>query len=268
MSFKYALLSFLAFCVCFFTSLKNYELWTHPLDSGPEIVAEKKAEEKPKALQAMEPQKDPNSARSYILIAEKNIFSPERKDFPIAVPVEQSKTNVRPQVVLCGVTIAEDYQAASVTNPGRTLRKGERETLTLKMGEKIGEYKLAKVSPDRILLENNGDSFEVLLYDPKAPKKRMEVRAESKPAAITSSQPTPAPSQGEAPKTIPAQQTAEAPKEPVQQSVVPPSPRPVSARPSFPQSLRGGRSPVYPRGSYPPVAGASAGATTQEPAGN
>jgi FKBP-type peptidyl-prolyl cis-trans isomerase len=78
-------------------------------------------------------------------------------------------------VILYGVTIAGDFQAASLVNPGRPLKKGERETMTVKIGEKIGEYKLAKIQPDRITMESNGDSFEVLLYDSRNPKKRMEV---------------------------------------------------------------------------------------------
>jgi len=44
--------------------------------------------------------------------------------------------------------------------------------MTLRLGERIGEYKLTKVLSDRITLEAGGDTFEVLLYDPKAPKRR------------------------------------------------------------------------------------------------
>ncbi len=71
---------------------------------------------------------------------------------------------------LSGVVISDDYQAASVSSPGRVLRKGERETMTLKLGDKIGEYKLAKIGNDRITMETAGDSFEVLLHDPKKTK--------------------------------------------------------------------------------------------------
>jgi hypothetical protein len=86
------------------------------------------------------------------------------------------------------VTIAGDYQGASIVNPGRPVRKGERETLTIKLGGKIGEYKLAKVLSDRITLEAEEDTFEVLLYDPKMPKKRVDIKTDSKPVTITSAQ--------------------------------------------------------------------------------
>ena len=42
--------------------------------------------------------------------------------------------------------------------------------MTVKLGDQIGEFKLAKILPDRITMEAAGDSFEVLLYDPRTPK--------------------------------------------------------------------------------------------------
>ncbi len=221
MSLKYGFLSFLAFCVCLFGFSKNYELWTHPLNQIPDDVVEKKSEGKQEASPVMEVRIDPSSMRARI-IAEKNIFSPERKDFRI-VSVEQSKTNVRPQVVLYGITITGDYQAASIISSGRPLRKGERETLTLKIGEQIGGYKLAKILPDRIAMESNGDTFEVLLYDSKKPKKQMEARAETKPEMTASAQSAPVPPSGEAPTLAPPQESVKEPKAPAQtQGVTPP----------------------------------------------
>lgn len=179
MSFKYALLSLLVFCVCLFTLLKNYEVWTRSLDQVPDIVTERKSTEESRESrvpQATNVQKGFNTIRSSGLIAEKNIFSPERKNFPI-VSGEPSGQAIRPQVVLYGVTIAGDYQSASLVSPGRSLRKGERETITVRVGEQISGYKLAMVSPDRIRLERAGDSFEVLLYDSKSPKRRQAIAA-------------------------------------------------------------------------------------------
>jgi hypothetical protein len=114
-------------------------------------------------------------------IAEKNIFNPERKDFPARPGL---KPVARPQIILYGVTIAGDYQAATIINPGRPLHKGERETVTLRIGEQIGGYKLAKISPDRILMEGTEDSFEVLLYDSKSAKRRSDVKTENRQAAV------------------------------------------------------------------------------------
>jgi hypothetical protein len=269
MSSKYGVLSLLVFCVVLLLILKNYEIWTQPielsLEKGVGRKPESKPENKPGSPSAGDSQKDPASIQSYILIAEKNIFSPERKDFPIPTTTEGKKPLVRPQIVLYGVTILGDYQAASVTNPGRPLQKGERETMTLKIGEKIGEYKLAKVSSDRITFEAEGDSFEVLLYDPRVPKRRTEVKTETKPAAVTSTLPAaPSSISPEGPK--PAPPVAEAPKVPAQGRVSTPPPSPIP-RPNVPSvpSFRGGRSPFYPRSRTPVPQGTPAPRGTPAP---
>jgi len=127
-------------------------------------------------------------------LAEKNIFSPERKEFPIfSVPEVAKKPQARPQIVLYGVTLAGDYQSASLVQTGRVVRKGEREMMTLRIGEQIGEYRLTKIMPDRIVLEGEGDSFDVLLNDPSKPKQRTVVKTETKPAVVTSVLPGPSP---------------------------------------------------------------------------
>jgi hypothetical protein len=196
MSSKYGLLSLLVLGLVLLLIFKNYEIWTQPVEWEPEKNIGKRPQSKPESKAEVPSgagtQKNPPSVSSYISIAEKNVFSPERKDFP--TPMGNGKRQlVRPQVILYGVTIAGAYQAACFANPGRPLQKGERETFTLKKGERIGEYKLAKVSSDRVTLEAEGDTFEVLLYDPSMAKRRTDIRTESKPATITSTQPVPPP---------------------------------------------------------------------------
>jgi len=118
----------------------------------------------------IEGKKESSNIFSYQIISEKNIFSPESKDILVQTGSRGKKPVVWPQIIVHGVTIAGDYQSASIINSGRTLRKGEREPLTLRAGDRIGEYKLAKVLPDRIALQAMEETFEVLLYDPDKPK--------------------------------------------------------------------------------------------------
>ena len=252
MSSKYGFLSFLVLGAVLLLIFENYELWTQPIKFVPEKKVAKRSQSKPEGKpggpSTKGTEKDPTSIKSYIAIAEKNIFSPERKDFPI--PAGNGKKElVRPQVVLYGVTILGDYQAASIANPGRPLRKGERETFSVKPGERIGEYKLTKILSDRITLEAEGDTFEVLLYDSKMPKKRMDVKTEGKQTAVTSTQPvppgTPTPT-GTSKPTLPA----------VQRGVATPAPPvPVSPSPPAPYTRRGGRMPFPNYPSYPPTSG-------------
>jgi hypothetical protein len=244
MSSKYGFLSFLALGVLLLLILKNYEVWTRPIELVPEKNAGKRsqsgAQTKPEVLSVGGAQKEPGSIKSYISIAAKNIFSPERKDFPTPIG-NGRKELVRPQIVLYGVTIIGDYRAASVANPGRPLQKGERETFTVRAGERIGDYKLAKILSDRITLEAQGDSFEVLLYDPKTPKRRTDVKTERRPATVTSTQPLP----GSPPLGATAPAGTPMPIPPAAQGrLTTPMPAPVSPSTPFPYVRR--RAPYSP----------------------
>jgi hypothetical protein len=186
MSFKYGVLCVVLSVMILFLAVKSYDALTHPLELIPDQGSAKRSEVRRENSPAIGVVKEPVSIASYHSIAEKNIFNPERKDFPVTGSGSAMKPAVRPQIILYGVTIAKDYQSASVVNPGRPLKKGERDLMTLRLGERIGEYRLAKILSDRITLEAPGDIFEVLLYDPKAPKRR-----ESRPPMAVTSGPTP-----------------------------------------------------------------------------
>ena len=96
-------------------------------------------------------------------------------------------------------------------------------------------------------MESNGDSFEVLLYDPKKPKKKMEVKAETKPAMIASPQPAPVPPSGESPKPTPSQESVQKPKEPFQAKVAPSLPfNKYTYQLSPPTAVRRGERIFYP----------------------
>jgi len=174
MSLKYGVLNFLLLCTALFLTLKSYEVWTRPMESIHKNEEATKPGKKPEPVLISEKGNDPPSVNSSPSIVARNIFSPERKEFSLT-PGGQSKPTARPQIILYGVVITPDYQSASVVNPGRPLYKGERETKTIKVGDQMGGYKLAKILQDRITMEATGDSFDVLLYDPKVPKKKPEI---------------------------------------------------------------------------------------------
>jgi len=253
MSGRYFILSLLLVFIIILLFLKNYEIWTHPVEWASEKETMKKLEKRPESPPMMAGQRNPTPIQSYISISEKNIFSPERKEFPI-FGADARKPMVRPQVVLYGVTIAGDYKAASIVNPGRALTKGERELMTVKVGDPVGEYKLTKILSDRITLEVAGDTFEVFLYDPKAPKRRMGVKTENRPATVTSTQPASAPSavgappptpptRGPVPASPPTSVGASRPIAPREQVATPPPNIPATPFPT--PDMRRGRRPVY-----------------------
>ena len=204
MSSKYGLLIFLAIVIIFVLAVKNYEIWTSPVEAIPEKVATKRTA-KSETPSSPGNRRKAASVQTSIAVAQKNIFNPERKDFPVPAPSALSdvkKPPVRPQIVLQGVAIVGNDQYASIVNSGRSLRKEGRETMTVKVGDSLGEYKVAKILPDRITLEGTEDSFEILLHDPKVDKKRSYGKTENKPASVTGRLPGPA-----VPSDIPRPQT-------------------------------------------------------------
>jgi len=222
-SLRYGVSSLFVFFAIFFLVLKNYETWTLPVEVLPEKGVTKKSGAKIESPPTGVGQKEAPDIQSYVFISEKNIFSPERKEFPIVPPLSaQAQVKppiVRPQIILYGVTMAGDYQFASIVNPGRPRTKGEREMMSLKVGDRIGDFKLAKILPDRIVMEGAEDSFEVLLYDARTHKQRTYAKTESKPAAVTTTLPTPAPS----PAAVPTPTVT--PAQPPPPTATPPSRR-------------------------------------------
>ncbi len=198
--------------------------------------------------------------KPYTALVEKNIFSPDRKEFPLPVSTIGSpmgsikKPPTRPQVVLYGVTLAGDYQSASIVQQGRPLKKGEREMVTLKVGDMVGEYKLTKILSDRILLEAEEDRFEILLYDVTKPKSRTAVRTETRPAAVTSALTGPSPAE-------PARPLAPGPLAPEVPRPTVPAPTPSQERVGSPP----GTAPGLPLAVTPPTPQAPQPATPSPP---
>jgi hypothetical protein len=187
---RYGILCILILAVVLFLVSEIYEPWKEPTGVTPGIEAKEHAT-KIELPKIMEEKKESSNDLSYTTISDRNIFNPERRDFPAQSGPEGKKPLVRPQIILYGVTMAGDYQSASISSLGRPLKKGEREATTLKIGDRIGEYKLAKILPDRVALEAVEDTFEILLYDPNKPKQRVYAKAETKPASITTVLPGP-----------------------------------------------------------------------------
>lgn len=245
----------------------NYEVWLRPFPQLPMKEAPKRTEGKPRAEGPAAAQVPKETVPSgYIrVISEKNIFSPDRKEFAITPGGDPIRPVTRPQVVLHGVVIAEKTQMAMIVNPGRPLRKGEREAMTLKIGDRVGEYKLAQVMPDKIVLEAPGDTFEVLLIDPKAPKKRVDVRTATPPVAVTSTAGVVAgaPPPPMAPPAVPAGSPAAMPAVPG--ATPSPIPRPVMPTPAIPSTLPGPMGPTPQVGVPTPMPGPPAPATIPDP---
>ena len=99
MSSRYGFLGFFLVCIVLLLAYKNYEIWSHPFEWAAKKEAMKKPEAKTENL-ATDGPREPSSHESTLVIAEKNIFSPDRKEFPL-LSVDQAKPVVRAHPEVC-----------------------------------------------------------------------------------------------------------------------------------------------------------------------
>ncbi len=257
MSSRYGIFCVILFVVVLALGFENYEIWSHPAGAVAKREVPKRPDSKPEIPTPAVQPKEVQPREGYRVIAEKNIFHPDRKEFPM-LATEQSRATVRPQITLYGVAVGGDFQSATIVNPGRPLQKGEREPKTVKVGDPVGDYKVEKILEDRIVMANGGDSFEVLLYDPGAPKKRIEAKAPIQPATVTSATggPRPAPGPGAAPgSAVPQPMPSASPARPVGMSP-PLGGQPLPSSPMSPGGAPSAETTIQPSGAQTPSTGA------------
>jgi hypothetical protein len=115
--------------------------------------------------------------QNFAVVAEKNLFHPERK-----IPPEiKDEALQKPDVILYGTLITENMRIAYLEDkkaPYSTAGRGQRQ-LTLKKGEKISGYTLQEIDEDRITLVKGDDKIVVRL---ESPDKRKSGEASARPA--------------------------------------------------------------------------------------
>ncbi len=149
----------------------------------------------------------------YIMVAEDNLFHPERK-----IPVEKKdeKALPKPELVLYGTLITDGISYAYVedkksirTTPGR----GKRQVV-LRNGDSISGFILKEIHPDRIVLTKGEESMTVNLMD------KSKVR-EGVPAPSSMQTPTPKqPPFTQQPRPFRPPQTPPFPAQPMQEPTV------------------------------------------------
>jgi type II secretory pathway component PulC len=130
---------------------------------APKKIAEGK-EEKPAAVQSP-------SAMEYTVIADQNVFNPERK-----IPPEKKdeKPLPKPEFVLYGTLITDDASIAFLDDlkaPYTTPGRGKRQK-TLRIGNSLSGYTLSEVYADRVVMVRGEDRMELRVIDPSHAKAR------------------------------------------------------------------------------------------------
>jgi hypothetical protein len=249
------LINFILIVLVIFLAAKDYEEWTQTERGGTEGIVSKA---KTGTVAAPAPTLAKGEAidrKNFKSVSEKNPFSPDRKEFPIPLGPGGSgdarKPLARPNITLYGIVLADEFSSAVINNPVRRAEKGERDTMSVKIGDKVGEYRVANILGDRINLEAEGDSFDVLLYDPAKPKKPPVVTPPPAPAA----RPSPTPTTPPRPMTPPSagvSRPSPSPPAGIGKAPLPPPGREVP-RASTLRQRRDPRRPVAPPSTRTPV---------------
>ena len=106
------------------------------------------------------------AAADYIIVAEKNLFHPERR-----IPAEKKEEQVvvRPEIIYYGSIITHEKKIAYIEdkkNPYSTPGRGKRQTPVAE-GAMIGGYALKEVNPETLVLVRGDDKMVVNLRDQK-----------------------------------------------------------------------------------------------------
>ncbi len=171
---------------------------------------------------------DPDGAgnpvmQNYAIVAEKNLFHPERRTLLEARDEAQQK----PDVILYGTLITENVKIAYIEDkksPYATPGRGPRQQ-TLKKGDKLSGYTLQEIEADRITLVKGDDKIVVRL---ESPDKRKTGEASARPATGRPSVDRPPPP----PSVVPSAPPAASPRPSVATPAYPAVPSPSTRQPA------------------------------------
>ncbi|MCL4492458.1 MAG: hypothetical protein M1510_11295 [Nitrospirae bacterium] len=111
------------------------------------------------------------AAPDFTIIAEQNLFNPERK-IPVEKPANaaEGKPLPKPEFVLYGTLITDEGGLAYIEDkksPLSTPGRGKRVSV-LRKGDSLSGFVLRSIEPDRVVLSRGDENVAVSLNDPKA----------------------------------------------------------------------------------------------------
>lgn len=188
-------------------------------------------EDKPSETGAASP-----SLSDYVIIAEQNLFHPDRK-----IPLEKKEAQQipKPELILYGTLITEEMSIAYVEdkkNPKTSPGRGKRQTV-MKKGDSVSGFVLREIEKDKIVLVRGDETMVVHLNQGDKP------RISDAPGVVSAgAKPTPTPT----PVAKPTQPTPVAARPGSPQPVPPVTPQPSPRRNLSPPLPGGSRRPQNP----------------------
>lgn len=212
--------------LCLFLLVQTIQVWQAP--AGPSETALRaqaagRADGAPESPTAI-PKRSIAPKSAFQEIALRNLFSPERTEYKATEteaaaasetadePVEEPLKVDGKQIVLYGVVLLKDRQAALISNPDD--KTGDAPTRWVGPNDKVGQYTVKEIAETTIILAGDARQYRVPLFDKnKSDKRRRGVSAAApktagsaaKPTVVTTQQPAAA---KQAPAATPAEKPA------------------------------------------------------------
>ncbi|OQX25159.1 MAG: hypothetical protein BWK80_17090 [Desulfobacteraceae bacterium IS3] len=163
-----------------FFGIKTYQVWFAPEKpiTNPKSAQSSSAQPEKRILPKTVPPQT-----SYQIVAEKTIFSPDRKEtVKNAETVQTAKAPAK--FNLSGIMISGGYKFAFITDAAKPGTKPRR----VKEGDSLDDLKVSAIQKDRIILIGADSRQEILLYDEAKIVRREQVQKDAEPIIIAGSE--------------------------------------------------------------------------------
>jgi hypothetical protein len=117
---------------------------------------------------------NPAPLSSYTIIADNNLFHPERKIPVEKKTAEEQQPLPKPDVVLYGTLITDSLSLAYLEDlkaPRNTPGRGRRQT-AMKIGDTLSGFVLKEIDTDKIVMAKGDENMTVYVHDPTKLKRR------------------------------------------------------------------------------------------------
>jgi hypothetical protein len=176
-----------------FLGIMSYEVWTKSDDMIPEARAAKNSVTSPPPARVAERVIPPES--TYGIVVEKNLFFANRSEiFPKEPEKGPAKLPEKP-IYLYGVVLLGDKKQALISNPefGADPAQKQPKDKWVKIGDTAGNFRVAEIDQDRVILTEGDNRREILLYDAKKPARKVVEQKPAAPTVVATGAPAPAP---------------------------------------------------------------------------
>jgi len=170
-----------------FFGIMSFDVWSKGDETIPEIQTGKSPEKPPPGKRIMERTMTPES--TYGIVADKNLFSSNRSEsIPVPVELKPGPLKISEKMIFLYGVVTGDRKQALISNPefGPEAGKSRAKDKWVKVGDTLGNFSVADIRKDRIILTEGASTHEILLYDKNKPARQTIVVEKSAAPAVVS----------------------------------------------------------------------------------